>query len=317
MGTEETANRESMPARKVWIVNETADSNPRLAENLSLLGDALHMELELVEWEALIGGYNGDILTEDRKSDAAIVMEHCSDETYHYQLGQVLTCAEDYNARILIWIAQHIREEHRAALDWLNRWTPDAIEVYGVEIRSAEKDDADANPEFAPVIAPASWSKRDGNVHIPKIQSVALREFFQPLIDDLRDKGFTSRQKASASRYQPFTFDVTGMTCYASLETDGRCWVYIPGGTPNLNELRKKECRQKIEGELNICQGTNMAWRVSSSESLGVYRRASLDNSEEELKETRKWMSYYLRKFKEVFNPRMEKILAELENAES
>ena len=54
MGTGEMAKRESDPLRKVWVVNQTTDSNLIPAENLALLSDALHMQLELVDWEERI-----------------------------------------------------------------------------------------------------------------------------------------------------------------------------------------------------------------------------------------------------------------------
>ena len=86
MGTEDRAQTLGAPARKVWVVNETHASNPRLAEILSSLSDALHMQLELVDWEERISRYDGDIPANDQNSDVAIVIEHRSDETSHYQL---------------------------------------------------------------------------------------------------------------------------------------------------------------------------------------------------------------------------------------
>ena len=302
--------------RKVWVVNETSDSNPQLAEHLLLLSDALHMQLQLVEWEAWIGRYNGDILTDDQKSDAAIVIEHRSDETYHYQLGQVLNCAEDYDARILIWIADNFREEHRAALDWLNRWTPEGIQVFGVELHTTKLGDKEADIEFIPVVFPKGWSRRGESRPIPKkLQSVQLREFFQPLIDALRNAGFTERQNAASGRYQPFPSGVSGLSYTACLENDGTAWVYISGGTANLNTLRKDKCKQTILDGLDLDADTGINWRVSGSGSLGVYRKGSIDDPEEELEDIRKWMFHYLLKFKKVFNPRMEKIIEEMENS--
>ena len=35
---------------------------------------------------------------------------------------------------------------------------------------------------------------------------------------------------------------------------------------------------------------------------------------EEKLEETRQWMFHYLLKFKDVFNPRIEKIIGEMDN---
>lgn len=318
MGTEETSKKESASVRKVWVVNETPDSNPRLAENLSLLSDALHMELEPVQTEAWIGNYNGDILADDKKSDTAIVIEHRSDESYHYQLGQVLGCAENYNARILIWIADNFREEHRAALDWLNRWTPAEVEVYGVEIHSTHESDANANLKFVPVIAPVSWSKCSESRPIPKIQSVVLREFFQPLVDDLRNAGFTKREKAAAVRYHPFPTIESDITYYACFENDGTAWVYISGGKLNriLSVLREDEHILEIARELGISSAsdTRIDWKTQYG-SLGVYRGGSLSD-EEKHDEMRQWMCHYLIEFNKVFNPRIRKIIAELQSAD-
>ena len=319
MATEEMVKEGSMPLRKVWVVNETSDSNPQLAEHLLLLSDALHMQLQLVEWEAWIGRYNGDILADDEKSDAAIVIEHRSDETYHYQLGQVLTSAKDYDARILIWIVDKFRKEHRAALDWLNRWTSAEIEVYGVESHTTEAEDSDAKLNFVPVVAPASWSKCHESRHTPaKLLNVRLREFFQPLVDDLRAEGFTCMKNAAAVYAHPFPSGVHGITYYASLESARKAWVYIPGGPhdykqPIFDKLRADS--KSIENELEMDDTTQIDWDVPGSRTIGVWRHGSLDDSEEELEDIRKWMFRYLLKFKEVFNPRMKKIIAEMENS--
>ena len=303
------------PSRQIWL-NEASDFTPWLAKNLPLLGKALNMELELVQQEAASGRYYLDILADDARSGAAVLIENQLEWTNHGHLGQVLTYAGWHDAHTLIWVAPHFYEEHRAALDWLNRWTPEEIEVYGVELHTTKEGDAIANLKFVPVVAPASWSKSGGSGPIPvKVQSVLLREFVQPLVDDLRKAGFTNKKKAAAVRMHPFPSGVSNMIYQASLETDGRAWVYIPGGTPNLNALRKDECKEKIESELNIGPDTRINWRTPYG-SLGVYRDGSLDDTQEELEEIRQWMFDYLIKFKKVFNPRMERIVNELQAAD-
>ena len=308
---------DEVPVKQVWM-NEAKDLTPWLAKNLPSLGDSLGMKLELVQEEAAVGRYRVDILAEDAINGVLVVIENQLEWTNHSHLGQLLTYAGWHDAQTLIWVAPTFYEEHRAALDWVNRWTPEVIQVFGVEQHATKIGDSDAVVEFVPVVFPANWSRSDGSRPTPaKIQSVALREFFQPLVDDLRLAGFTDRQKASASRYQPFPSGVTGMTYYASLETDSRCWVYIPGVTANLNSLREVECEEEIKGELDLSDGTRFNWRVDRSGSLGVYRKGSLYDSEEELDEIRQWMLHYLIKFKKVFNPRMKKIIAESEITES
>ena len=305
-----------VPVKEVWI-HEAHEFTPWLGKNLPSLGEALGMKLELVQEEAACGRYSVDILADDTKRGTSVVIENQLEWTNHGHLGQLLTYAGWQDAHTLIWVAPTFYQEHRAALDWLNRWTPEGIEIFGVELHTTEKSDSDAILEFVPVVFPKGWSKSGESTRIPvKLQSVQLREFFQPLVDDLRKAGFTNKKKAAAVRMHPFPSGVSDMTYYASLETDGRAWVYIPGGTPNLNALRKDERRQRIENELDMSEDTRINWRVSGSGSLGVYRKGSLDDSEEDLEEIRKWMFDYLLKFKKAFNPRMEGIVSELQAAD-
>jgi len=273
------------------------------------------MNLVLVQEEAAVGDYNVDILADDAETGAAVAIENQLEWTDHDHLGKVLTYAGWQDAQILVWISPHFREEHRAALDWLNRWTPKEIRVFGVEIHTTPREYSEANVEFVPVVYPKSWTRSDGTRPIPvKLQSVQLREFFQPLVDSLRMKNFTTKQKAAAMRYHPFPSGVPNLIFQASLETDGKAWVYIPGGTPNLNSLRREECKQTIIGELDLDADTSFDWRTPYG-SLGVYRTGSLGD-EGKYDEIRKWMFDYLLKFKKVFNPRMKKIIAELESGD-
>ncbi len=320
MGTEDRARTLGAPARKVWVVNETTDTDLIPAENLALLSDALHMQLELVDWEERISRFNGDIPADDQNSDLAIVIEHRSDETSHYQLGDFLACAEEYDARILILMADKFREEHRSALDWLNRWTPEDIEVFGIEIRSSREGDANANPRFVPVVAPASWSKSGEDERIPKIQSVVLREFFQELVAGLSGKGFMDNEQVVTKYDQSFSSGLSEVDFHASFEDDGSAWVYIPGWPSKnnriLNEIRNDACKKaKIEDELKPSPGTNICWKTGAN-STGVYRKASLNDSKEELDAIREWMQDYLLKFEKVFKPHLEAIIARMNNGD-
>ena len=142
-----------MPVKQVWM-KEDSDFTPWLAKNLSSLGEALSMKLELVQEEAAVGRYWVDILAEDAINGVLVVIENQLEWTDHDHLGKVLTYAGWHDSNTLIWVAPTFREEHRTALDWLNRWTPEVVQVFGVEQHTTKVGESDAVVEFVPVVFP-------------------------------------------------------------------------------------------------------------------------------------------------------------------
>ena len=310
---------ENVPTKDVWP-HEAYDFTPWLAVNIAQLGEVLGMDLESEQQEAQVGAFFLDILAKDRSNGAKVAIENQVEWTDLSHLGQVLTYAGGFDARTLIWVAPRFYEEHRAALEWLNRWTPDEIQVFGVEVHTTKRDETEANLEFVPVVAPKNWSRSGESKIMPvKLQSVRRPKFFNALVNDLRKKGFESDDYTSRSLVRQHTFQsgISDILYYAMFEIDGNAWVYIPGWpTPNKPILSKLlEDRKGIANELRIDGSTRIDWKTSFG-SLGVYRKATLYDSDEELEEIRQWMFHYLLKFKEVFNPRMKAIIAELQSSD-
>ena len=317
-----TGKLESVPVKDVWE-DEARDFTPWLAKNLSSLGDALHMKLELVQTEAMTGAYYLDILAEDANSGALVAIENQLEWTNDSHLGQTLTYAGWLDAHILIWVAPHFTKEHRAALEWLNRWTPYEIEVYGVEVRTVKIGYSKPAHELVPVVLPRAWfARRTAKSAGIQMDTAKKKEFFQPLVDNLRKAKFTDKQEALGGGYgHPFPSGIAHIDFLASFEGNRKVWVYIPGGPkdfkqPIFDELRADYDSIEKELELDIDANTQMAWDVPITRTIGVWRDGSIDDSEEELEEIRKWMFHYLLKFKKVFNPRIDAIIAQKGEAE-
>ena len=320
MATEELGKLEGVDARTIWP-HEALNFTPWLAKNLNLLGEILHLDLERVREEAQVGDFSLDILATDG-SGAMVAIENQLAETDHSHLGQLLTYAAGYDVRILIWVTPNFRDEHRAALDWLNRWTPEDIEIYGVEVSAVKIGDSKSAPVFTPVVLPNAWSKREkAKTSGLRPDSFKRQEFFQPLVDILRTEGFTERQQALSSADQRFPSGISSIDYHVSLEGGRKVWVYIPGWPkdfkqPIFDKLRAD--REDIENDLKLesDSDTQMDWDVPRTGTIGVWRDGSMDDPEEELEEIRQWMFDYLLKFKKVFNPRMERIVSELQAAD-
>ena len=146
--------------RELWK-HEQYDFSAWLAkeENISLLGDAIGLELEVESQEKNVGPFRADILARDLTSNHYVLIENQLEQTNHNHLGQIMTYAAGLDAFSIIWIAKSFTEEHRAALDWLNRITEENINFFGIEIEVIQIGDSLPAPQFKVVAKPNDWSK--------------------------------------------------------------------------------------------------------------------------------------------------------------
>ena len=112
--------------RTVWS-NEAQAFTPWLAEHLDVLGDALGITIELEERESSVGALSLDILARDQDSGEAVVIENQIEQSDHEHLGKLITYASGKDAKYIVWIVKDAREEHRAAIEWLNKISDDTI----------------------------------------------------------------------------------------------------------------------------------------------------------------------------------------------
>ena len=144
--------------RETWP-NEAQDFTPWLAKNLDQLGDALEMKLELRDTEAAVGGYSLDVLATDLNENRPVIIENQLESTDHTHMGQLLTYAAGHDANVVVWLTKEFRDEHRAALDWLNQRTGDDTQFFGVVVELWKIGDSLPAPHFRVVASPNEWSK--------------------------------------------------------------------------------------------------------------------------------------------------------------
>lgn len=152
---------EKIDLRNYWR-REATDFTPWLAkeENIQLLGETIGIELEVQSQEESVGPFSADILCKDTLNDHFVLIENQLERTDHTHLGQLMTYAAGLDAVTIIWIAQKFTEEHRAALDWLNRITDDTFTFFGIEIELYKIGDSSPAPMFNIVSKPNDWTKQ-------------------------------------------------------------------------------------------------------------------------------------------------------------
>ena len=146
--------------RQVWP-HEASDFTPWLAEeaNLSLLADALGLEITLDETESQVGSFNVDIYATETGTERKIIIENQLEDTNHDHLGKLITYASGKGADIIIWIVKRAREEHRAAIEWLNNHTDENISFFLVEIKLYKIGNSDPAVMFDVIEKPNDWTK--------------------------------------------------------------------------------------------------------------------------------------------------------------
>src|SRR5207247_534456 len=70
--------------------------------------------------EHRVGNYELDILGHIGDRDLVVIIENQLNCTDHGHLGQLITYAAGLKAKVIVWIAPEVRDEHKEAIEWLN-----------------------------------------------------------------------------------------------------------------------------------------------------------------------------------------------------
>ena len=117
------------------------------------------MDLEVIGKEEKVGSFSADILCKDINTNRNVVIEKQLEQTDHTHLGQVITYCAGLEASTFIWISSQVREEHRAAVDWLNTITSDDYQFFAIEVQLFRIGDSPVAPNFKIAAKPNGWTK--------------------------------------------------------------------------------------------------------------------------------------------------------------
>lgn len=134
-------------------------------ENLSQLAEAIGLGLDGLDIERVeenVGDFFADIIARETLGGEGgrVLIENQFGRTDHDHLGKLLTYASGVkDVKTIVWISEFFREEHRAALDWLNRNTESEIAFFGIEIELWRIGDSAPAPRFNVIARPNDWQR--------------------------------------------------------------------------------------------------------------------------------------------------------------
>lgn len=147
-----------VPIRDAWT-DEARHFTPWLLENADRLGEVFNMGLALHQAEFAVGEFSLDLIGVDLATGEHVIVENQLERSDHKHLGQLLTYAAGVDASVVIWVADSFREEHLAALRWLNTNTHSGIALIAVEVSVFCIDDSRKAPIFTVVERPNEWRR--------------------------------------------------------------------------------------------------------------------------------------------------------------
>ena len=304
--------------RDVWP-DEAADFTPWLGDNLHLLGQALGLDLELVETEAATGSFSLDVLATDTGRRCTVIIENQLDRTDHDHLGKVLTYASGHNADVAIWISKEMRDEHRQAIDWLNQRTGTDTEFYGVEVRAVRIDHSRPACLFDVVARPNETRKAvvDRGRPAQTEDRERNRLFWEGVLDQLRDvHGLTNRRNGSPGTWQGLPSEIPWIRYNTWFGANGQAFVHLglESEQAQVNkELFDRLIAHKTDIEEKLREPVDWERRDNTKYSrLSLSRPATLHDSDEALNATREWMVDSVVRFSQEVIPLVEALAEEI-----
>ena len=280
--------------RSCWQ-NEASDFTPWLAseDNIALLADALGInELEVRSQEEHVGPFRADILCIDPGTDKLVLIENQLEKTDHNHLGQILTYAAGLDAVTIIWVAEHFTEEHRAAIDWLNRITDKEFNFFGVEIELIKIGDSPAAPMFNVIAKPNGWSKDVRSSQASNEGRSEGEEFNYEYWDAFVD--YMKNNPSKLFRTRSASYDH---------------WMSIAIGKGGIH-IKYFDTLAKYKEEAEESIGVKLTWRRldnKKASTIDIYKSGDL-NSLTSREEIFAWYRDYTEKFINFFKPIIKKM---------
>lgn len=309
------ARIERVSLQEAWP-HEAHNFTPWLARNIGELGMALGIELESLEEESAVGSRSLDIFATDLTDGRPVIIENQLGPTDNDHLSRLLIYAAGKDAKLVIWVAREIVDEHRKVLDWLNQRTDENTQFYGVAVELWKIDDSRPAPHFKVVVAPNEKPTEPTDNPEQVRKNISFRELFVDTLEKERCESKTKYGTKSSWCVLEDEDKAQGFKYFVSWSANSLGFEINLKGSPGWNpRLSKKLEARRGDIEPAICDqahGEQVKWEVvGRNGKIVVSRPGSIHRNPESWDEYHDWIIAKFFKFKEVFKP----LLAELSAA--
>ncbi|QDC07835.1 DUF4268 domain-containing protein [Oceanicola sp. D3] len=309
--------------RGTWP-NEAQDFTPWLACQLPLLSEALGMGREGLELEATevpVGKYRADIVCRDlnQAAEATVLIENQYGSSDHDHFGKLLTYASGLKAATVVLICEHLREEHRTALTWLNTITADDHRFFAVELELWRIDNSPIAPRFNVVVEPDDWArmaeeskKSDTSGTLSDLKKTyvqywgALREHVLGMIEVVDDLPLRPR-KPLPQQWTGFSIGRGNIEVTAAINSQER-WIKaeLTMFGPNARAWREALLSQRTEIEDELGYALEWDELAGTGQAIRLHNHGEDPTDQSRWPEQHEWLYDRLRDLYIAFHDRVK-----------
>lgn len=291
--------------RTVWP-HEALDFTPWLSQddNIALLADAVGLDIVVDETESTVGDFNVDILASETGTDRKIIIENQLEDTDHDHLGKLITYASGKSADVIIWVVKHAREEHKAAIEWLNNHTDEKIGFFLCEIKLYHIGTSEPAIKFEVIEKPNDWAKevrKNGSANETQQQRYDYWVAFQDYA--FQNEKFAKEfkpLKPSTKHWMNYSIG-SSECCIAICQIRNRGEIYVTLYIQDNKQLYRSLLEQKEDIERTA--GIAFSWRELPKRKASkiIIERAAEFESRNTWNEQFDWMIDIMIKMKKAF----------------
>ncbi|MFN8391793.1 MAG: DUF4268 domain-containing protein [Bdellovibrionota bacterium] len=261
--------------------------------------------------------FSADILCKDTATEQTVLIENQLERTDHTHLGQIITYAAGLNANTVIWISAQMREEHRAAIDWLNENTVETLQFFGVEVELWQIGNSPYAPKFNIVSKPNDWSKTVSaaahSLAAAPLSETKLQQqrYWAALGEFITRNNLSIRpQKPLPQHWTNFSIGRSGMHLAATVNSvDERIGVelYLPNSKAKEQFKMLEENRGAIEKDI----GVPLEWQElpgRKAARIALYKQEVDPSDEADWPSQHAWIADQLVKFNSAFRPMVKNL---------
>lgn len=290
--------------RSIWK-HEAKDFTPWLAqeENLSILSEAIGIDIVLEEKESNVGDFSVDLYASEEGTGRRIIIENQLEETNHDHLGKIITYASGKDAEVIIWIVKKARDEHKQAIEWLNQHTDERSSFFLIEIELWKIDDSDPAPKFNIVERPNDWAKAmKKTAGLSETDNLQL-DFWQNFNENAKSNIAFSQnfkpRKPQAHHWYDLGVGASAYHICLTVNTQKKilsAGLYINEDKSIFEDFRKKE------SELETILGGKIEWRDAKKASRFMVNKSFDLENRDNWKSGYSWLYDKCLKIKEAIN---------------